>query len=108
MVWLAISIHWLQVGSLDGGLVDRTKFFFSYRDHVIRCEAVQRDSGTFRGTAEIARFYCDAPIIVEHSPHNVLFLESSQAIYYMLDRAEYLVDDALKDIRNAENVASSR
>lgn len=88
--------------------MDRIKFFYSYRDHVVCCRAVQKDSGAFRAIAEIARFHCDIPIIVEHSPHNVLFLESVQAIYYMLSRAEYLIDDALKGISDSEKVAFSK
>ncbi|CAB3804187.1 hypothetical protein [Paraburkholderia caffeinilytica] len=88
--------------------MDWAKFFYSYRDHVICCRAVRRDSGAFRAIAEIARFYCDIPIIVEHSPHNVLFLTSDQSIFYMLRRAEYLIDDALKGISDPEKVAFSK
>ncbi|WP_297354301.1 hypothetical protein, partial [Paraburkholderia sp.] len=92
----------------DGGRVDRTNFFYSYRGYVVCCAAVRKNSGAFRAITEIGRFHCDSPFIVEHSPYNVLFLESRQAIYYMLRWAEDLIDDVLENRHTAEKVAFSR
>ena len=88
--------------------MDKTNFFYTYRGHVIFCSTVRKDSRAFRAVVEIGRFYCGTPIVIEHSPCNVLFLESGLAIHFMLARAEELIDDMLVSGRDAEKAASSK
>lgn len=85
----------------------RINVFRFYRGYVVNCSAIRRNSESFMATAQISRFRGNIPVIVKHSPHNVLFPESIQAINYMLRLAEGLIDDLVENRISVEKLTSA-